>query len=265
MEVEYRGNKTKMCLTLVFAVSVAIYILSAGGCDLSSETSLKETSDPRFIEAQEALKRGDGAVAMSGFLSIVESRPDAPESHFELGRIYLDRMNDPIFAIYHFRKFLEIKPDAPQSPMVRQMIETAQKRFAAQLPESPFESNIRRLELEELVQKLQRENLDLKQKLAFSAKTIDRLESTQTVNVANSNSSARGAAPMPSAPSPNVSRDRATASVDRYTVQAGDTLSSISRKVYGTPNRWKEIFKANRDRMAVPESLKPGQTLKIPK
>ena len=50
-----------------------------------------------------------------------------------------------------------------------------------------------------------------------------------------------------------------------YTVQPGDTLSNISRKVYGTTGRWRDIFKANRDRMATPESLKPGQSLRIPR
>ena len=50
-----------------------------------------------------------------------------------------------------------------------------------------------------------------------------------------------------------------------YLVKTGDTLSSISRKVYGTPNKWREIYGANRDRMATPESLKPGQVLRIPR
>ncbi len=38
---------------------------------------------------------------------------------------------------------------------------------------------------------------------------------------------------------------------------------SISRKFYGTPNRWREIFSANRDKMSAPESLKPGMELRI--
>jgi nucleoid-associated protein YgaU len=47
-------------------------------------------------------------------------------------------------------------------------------------------------------------------------------------------------------------------------VAAKDTLSSISTKMYGTPNRWQEIFNANRDKLATPNSMKPGQVLKIP-
>ncbi|MBR4597204.1 MAG: LysM peptidoglycan-binding domain-containing protein, partial [Opitutales bacterium] len=50
-----------------------------------------------------------------------------------------------------------------------------------------------------------------------------------------------------------------------YTVQVGDTLSSISRKVYGNSNKWREIFNANREKLSTPQSLKPGQTLIIPR
>ena len=183
-------------------------------------------------------------------------------------------MNDPIQAIYHFRKFLELKPNSQVSPMVRQMIETAQKKFAASLPESPFENNVRRLELEELLQKVQKENLELKQRLDAAATTIESLKASQKVSVA----SARGSREAASSERRQQQTQRAgtaqaqqqTVEVRRdtpstYTVMPGDTLSNVSRKVYGTKNRWREIFNANRDRMATPESLKPGQVLRIPR
>lgn len=182
-------------------------------------------------------------------------------------------MDDPNTAIYHFKKYLELKPNSQSSPMVRQMIETAQKKFAASLPESPFENNIRRIELEEILQKLQKENLELKQKLAAAVAAIDRLEATQNVRVQSSaprSARAENVQPRDSIPpaSANSSEaDRQSAPPVRrdipssYTVQAGDTLSSISRKIYGTPNRWRDIFTANRDRLATASSLKPGQVL----
>lgn len=278
-----------MLLTLAFAALACLYVLSAGGCDFGKAEVVKETSEPHFLRGQEELRRGNISEALSAFLKVSEKRRDAPESHFELGRIYLEHMNDPNTAIYHFKKYLELKPNSPSSPMVRQMIETAQKKFAASLPESPFDSNIRRIELEEILQKQQKENLELKQKLAAAIATIDRLEATQNVRVepraqrrsavaaASANSSGTTSAQQrqaeqprraeqavqnsASARVPNVSRDIPST----YVVQAGDTLSSISRKIYGTPNKWRDIFSANRDRLATASSLKPGQTLKIPR
>jgi len=172
-----------MLLTLAFAALARLYVLSAGGCDFGKAEVVKETSEPHFLRGQEELRRGNISEALSAFLKVSEKRRDAPESHFELGRIYLEHMNDPNTAIYHFKKYLELKPNSPSSPMVRQMIETAQKKFAASLPESPFDSNIRRIELEEILQKQQKENLELKQKLAAAIATIDRLEATQNVRV----------------------------------------------------------------------------------
>ena len=172
-----------MLLTLAFAALACLYVLSAGGCDFGKAEVVKETSEPHFLRGQEELRRGNISEALSAFLKVSEKRRDAPESHFELGRIYLEHMNDPNTAIYHFKKYLELKPNSPSSPMVRQMIETAQKKFAASLPESPFDSNIRRIELEEILQKQQKENLELKQKLAAAIATIDRLEATQNVRV----------------------------------------------------------------------------------
>ena len=195
----------------------------------------------------------------------------------ELGRIYLGEMDDPIFAIYHFRKYLELKPNSPVSPMVRQMIDTAQKKFAASLPESPFENNVRRMELEELLQKVQKENIELKQRLDAAANAIDSLKATQRVSVAATptrQTQGRHTAQTAQTPSSTQrdARQRQNAPIEvkrdtpaTYTVQPGDTLSNVSRKVYGTKNRWREIFNANRDRMATPESLKPGQVLRIPR
>ncbi len=283
MSVQYRrlSDRAKMLLTLAFAALACLYVLSAGGCDFGKAEVVKETSEPHFLRGQEELRRGNISEALSAFLKVSEKRRDAPESHFELGRIYLEHMNDPNTAIYHFKKYLELKPNSPSSPMVRQMIETAQKKFAASLPESPFDSNIRRIELEEILQKQQKENLELKQKLAAAIATIDRLEATQNVRVeprAQRRSAVAAASAQQhqaehprrmeqaaqnsaSARVPTVSRDIPST----YVVQAGDTLSSISRKIYGTPNKWRDIFSANRDRLATASSLKPGQTLKIPR
>ena len=49
-----------------------------------------------------------------------------------------------------------------------------------------------------------------------------------------------------------------------YTVQSGDTLSKISKQFYGDANRYMKIFDANKDLLKDPNTIKPGQTLRIP-
>ena len=50
-----------------------------------------------------------------------------------------------------------------------------------------------------------------------------------------------------------------------YTVQKGDSLSSISRKFYGSAKYYKLIFEANREIIPSEKALRPGQVLKIPR
>ena len=47
-----------------------------------------------------------------------------------------------------------------------------------------------------------------------------------------------------------------------YTVQPGDTLSGIAKKMLGDASRWPEIIKLNPG--LTPETLKPGQTIILP-
>jgi nucleoid-associated protein YgaU len=56
----------------------------------------------------------------------------------------------------------------------------------------------------------------------------------------------------------------AKASMKTYTVKSGDTLSEIAKRELGSANKYMEIFDANRDQLSDPDTIKPGQVLKIP-
>ncbi|MCF9045173.1 peptidoglycan-binding protein LysM [Acinetobacter nectaris] len=49
-----------------------------------------------------------------------------------------------------------------------------------------------------------------------------------------------------------------------YTVQSGDTLSKISKEVYGDANQYNKIFEANQPLLKDVNSIFPGQVLRIP-
>ena len=49
-----------------------------------------------------------------------------------------------------------------------------------------------------------------------------------------------------------------------YTVQAGDSLSKISKTVYGDPMKYNSIFEANKPMLDHPDKIYPGQVLRIP-
>lgn len=50
-----------------------------------------------------------------------------------------------------------------------------------------------------------------------------------------------------------------------YVVRDGDNLSRIAKAVYGSTNRWEDIYEANKDVLADPDTLDVGVRLKLPK
>ena len=68
----------------------------------------------------------------------------------------------------------------------------------------------------------------------------------------------RRPAPEPAAEAPAAPAQRT------YTVAPGDSLSAIAERVYGSASAWPQIFEANRDQIANPDLIYPGQTLRLP-
>jgi LysM repeat protein len=50
----------------------------------------------------------------------------------------------------------------------------------------------------------------------------------------------------------------------RYTVQPGDTLSSIAQRFYGSPADWQWLYQANRSVIKNPNLIYPGEVLNVP-
>lgn len=49
-----------------------------------------------------------------------------------------------------------------------------------------------------------------------------------------------------------------------HEVVSGDTLSKISKKYYGDPMKYPQIFEANKPMLSHPDKIYPGQLLRIP-
>ena len=50
----------------------------------------------------------------------------------------------------------------------------------------------------------------------------------------------------------------------QHTVVAGDTLSKIATQFYGDATKWARVFEANRNQLANPNVIFPGQVLRVP-
>lgn len=272
----------------------AVLALGLGGCAESERlTYASELDEPNYREGQSLLKAGRRQEALTAFLKVIDKRrEDAPESHLEAGLLYAQHINDPLSAIYHFRKYLAIRPNSPQAPLVRQRIDAAIREFARTIPARPLEDQAQRVDLIATLDRLKQENESLKQQLADARAARGNLPVSideAPAPVANSSRSeprsaggsvafsldpeptvrtrpgpARASAPTPPprkvepAPAPAQTAGRT------HIVRPGDTLSKLAQQYYNNRARWRDIYAANRGVMKSESDLKAGMQLKIP-
>ena len=240
-----------------------LVLLVLSGCGGGGGPALRETDEPEYQRGKDLLRRGEEEKALLSFLRVVDERSEAPESHLEVGLLYLEEFDQPVLAIYHFQRFLELRPEARQSPQVEKLVDTARKEFARSLPGQPFRPpeeqdeilrHAERLEVEN--QRLEREIRELR---GANRRLREQWESARAAAGGNGGNTAAttggGRAEGPPSPEP---------SPGSYVVRPGDTLNSIARRAYGNPALWERIFDANRDLLRSPDDLRVGQELRLP-
>lgn len=227
----------------VFCIIISLMIAGCGRETVPQE----EAKDSLFLGAQRCLSENRGDEAFKLFSRLCVQRPDyCPETHFELGQLYLSLKRDPIFAIYHFRQYLIQEPEGKRVHLVLQMIETAKKEFSRTLPlNDRYSESPEYLNLIEVLKQVRSENAHLKTQLAQLR--LSKEEAKQSVDEVV----------VPVCSDENY-RERT------YTVQNEDSLSKISLKMYGSAVKWNIIYEANRDILPSANSLKIGMKLRIP-
>ena len=246
-----------------------VSLIGLVGCVPSGVEVVSETDEKQYQLGQDFKNQGRMEEALGAFERVIDARRDAPESHFEAGYIYLDTFKDPINAIYHFNRYLRLHPHSSQATQVGQLIETAQKEFARQLPAQPYEGSLDRIDLMDLIQTLKQENEGLERELIAATSRVQQLEnvlgqarrSTQAQAYAQVGQAAQV---RPSLPTTQQAAPTPTNAPRAYTIRAGDTLSAISKRFYGTPTRWIDIYQANRDRLSSESAIRVGQEIRIP-
>jgi tetratricopeptide (TPR) repeat protein len=125
-----------------------------------------EVDDPDYRRGKELLRMGREQEALATFLKLIDQRGGAgAESHLEVAILYHKHIKDPIAAIYHYRRYRELKPNTDQARLVLQSIEACVRDFARTLPAQPLDNQVERTDLMDAVDRLQRENLQLKEQL----------------------------------------------------------------------------------------------------
>lgn len=270
--------------------------LVCAGCGGENGALSPETDDSGYRDAKQLENQGRTDEALAAYLKVIARRGEdgAPESHLDAGKIYLEssQLKDPIFAIYHFRKYLELEPNSKQAQLVRGQIEAAKREFARTIPGQPSDSTTTRVDLADDSDSLRRENQELKSELAAvrsgatpttvtrsssDLSTPDQAPPPETIPTGDDSSpiklapmeappiqtvaqSDQATAPAAAVPTRPASRPAPAANARYHTVVKGDTLYNLAQKYYGNRARWRDIAAANGNL----STLKLGSQIKIP-
>ncbi|MDR0445356.1 MAG: LysM peptidoglycan-binding domain-containing protein [Puniceicoccales bacterium] len=244
LDHRYPWHKT----LLVSLTIIPLYFLSA--CQKVPEDWTEEV-DPTYKRGQQLLREGREKDALEKFLEIIHQHDATPKSHLFCGKIYWETLEDPIFAIYHFRQFLMCAAEnAKEREWVPQWINSAQKLFMKQCHNrslcTKYANNF-----PVLLQGLRKENSQLKLRMLELEKQLEKSSHGQNAkHESKEETGLLGNYPL--------------THVKTYVVQEGDTLSIISQKVFGDASRWPAIFDANKDQLSRPDQVRIGQRLVLP-
>lgn len=257
-----RGNRLALGLAVI---GTAAWL---AGCDqFGGGPSVSGNSDYR--RAKNYFEAKDYRSAAEAYEQALQVNPEFAPAHLEAGLLYDDKLNDPISAIYHYRRYLALKPDSDKRQLVQDFIERAKLTLAAKLPQSPIvdPGELTRLQNEKTT--LMQENTQLKSRVAELEKALAGRVSRPVA-----------VAPVPPAPAPPrtpvapaaapiatpvaVARPATAPRGRTHTVQKGDTLYSLALQYYGTRAAWDKIYQANRAALSHKDQLKLGQELVIP-
>lgn len=238
-----------------FVIGAAACLLLAAGCR-ETTTSLDERDErnPLMEQAKQRERANDIEGAMVLYQEALDDNPALAKAHLQIGLLADQHQEDFVRAIYHYRRYLELRPDAEKRVFIEELIRQAELSYAASLPDKPS-SAIRE------VARLKEEVKSLETSLESSRQTIRELRASIG---GMRQASAPGSSAAASTP-PGAAASVPTASQTTYTVQSGDNLSRIAARVYNDRNQWRRIFEANRDSLRRPEDLRVGQVLVIPK
>src|SRR2546428_5968728 len=172
-----------------------LFICGLGACDrigTSRYAQLMQDADSKSAN-------GDFARAINLYEAALDDSPRCAEIHYKLALLYDDKLNDPVSALHHFKRYLALSPNGTHANEVKNSIKHDE---VAALTALSGDSVIARSE----VARLQNENLNLRKELETR---------TTASRIAPEKSKANGAS----------SKKNTSKKADRTdVVQPGDTL-----------------------------------------
>ena len=109
------GKKIAISLACVIAIGVA-------GCGRVGHFDERERNNRIVSKAYEMANQGDYDSAITLFTKALETYPRLSRPHFDLALLLHDRRRDYVRAIYHYKRYLELRPGTEKESMIKERI-----------------------------------------------------------------------------------------------------------------------------------------------
>jgi LysM repeat protein len=254
--------------TWVWRFGCALLVLAGlalGGCLPPGQSQLEEEKEPHFLTGMGLVNAMDYSGAIESFEKALDVNPQSASAHFQLGWLFEQKEPDPAAAIYHYGRYLHLRPGADNADIVKQRIEGCKQQLARTVSLGPVTERVQH-ELEQLVEDKKR-LIEQNKQLADEV-TKWRVYYNSQVALTNHAGlpphSVQSPAPsqLPGMVLSNLTSAAAPpgAGVPRsHKVSGGETMASIAKQ-YGV--RLDALMAANPK--VEPRRMKAGQTLNVP-
>ena len=262
------------------SLAAALFLLGASACIPTRDPGADEQREPHFLRGQELRKQLDHRGAAAAFEHALEANPRSASAHFELGLLYEQPLNEPATAVYHFERFLKLRPKSDRADIVRSHVTNCKMELAKLFliaPNAPSaQKEIDKLKTE--VERLGVENNQLRRQVETLAagRTLTTTGAPPALAVATLPPAARAtsnngleAGPkssVPKVPEPPAKTAKtsppppaAPMTPRTHTVKSGDIPATIAKQ-YGV--KLEALIAANPG--LDPKRMKVGQTVTIP-
>ena len=238
---------TSFCIAIMTILS---------GCGQKTGTSdVAERDHPAMKKALTLERAGNKEGARLTYQGLLDQNPTIARAHLALAFLLEEEGENYPAALYHYQRYLTLRPDTEKRGMIESRIRTAKLAYVGTVftNEAAVLSRMSQVERENVALKVRSVNLEAQASHLRIALAASREKYAQSQDEA---SRVLDKKEIP------VLAPRSAGKVVH--VQKGDTLRKISDRVYGTQERWREIFDANRTVLKNREDVRIGQTLIVP-
>lgn len=240
-----------------------LLVLLAGlllcGCQPSGPGAMDEEKEPQFLIGRSRVNAMNFKGAIEAFEQALQMNPHSGAAHFELGWLYAEKEADPAAAIYHYQKYLQLRPGAANAETIQSHILRLKQELAkAALPIPPSSEMQRQLE------NLTAENRRLQGELDQLQKALAQAQGSGVGRSLTQPVASRGypgAGAITNSPaSSSAARVVDPVAQRSHKVQPGETPASIARRYNLSVD---SLLAANPG--VNPRRIQVGQILKLPR